>query len=235
MSLKTDYQSLWEKLPVNISDVQFEKLEKLMNAVLEMNQRLNLTRMTNPDDFITGHLYDSLAVSMPKGETVLDVGTGGGFPGLPLAVCYPERRFTLLDATAKKIEAVKQIADTAEIHNVDFLVGRAEALSREEKYRESFDIVTSRAVAAYGVLSELCLPFVRTGGYFLAWKGPGAQDEIIESGKAATILGGKQPEIKDKNVLKNHGVHVIIFCEKKHETPKKYPRSFGQIKKKPLK
>ena len=101
MKLKDNYQALWEKLPITITDDQFEKLEKLMDAVVEMNQKLNLTRITDYEDFAVRHLFDSLAVNMPAGELVLDVGTGGGFPGLPLAVCYPERRFTLLDATAK--------------------------------------------------------------------------------------------------------------------------------------
>ncbi len=234
MKLKDNYQALWEKLPITITDDQFEKLEKLMDAVVEMNQKLNLTRITDYEDFAVRHLFDSLAVNMPAGELVLDVGTGGGFPGLPLAVCYPERRFTLLDATAKKIEAVKIIAEKASIHNVNFLIGRAEELSRNEQYRESYDIVVSRAVASYAVLSELCLPFVKRGGCFLAWKGPGGEEELADAGKATILLGGNQPEIKDKNVLKNRGVHVIIFCEKKRETPRKYPRPFGQIKKKPL-
>ena len=235
MNLKSNYQTLWKKLPITITDKQFEKLEKLMNAVIQMNQKLNLTRITDHEDFAVYHLFDSLAVNMPEGDLVLDVGTGGGFPGLPLAVCYPERQFTLLDATAKKIEAVKQIAKSADIQNVNFLIGRAEELSKDEQYRDSFDIVVSRAVASYAVLSELCLPFVKPGGSFLAWKGPGGEKELADAGKAPMLLGGNQPEIKDKNVLKNRGVHVIIFCEKTHETPKKYPRQFGQIKKNPLK
>ena len=235
MNLKNNYQVLWEKLPISITDEQFEQLEKLMAAVILMNQKVNLTSITNQEDFVKRHLFDSLAVTMPVGNTVLDVGTGGGFPGLPLAVCYPERQFTLLDATKKKIEAVKEIADTANIQNVSYLIGRAEELSKDEKHREQFSIVVSRAVATYAVLSELCLPFVKLGGYFLAWKGPNGENEMIEAGRATLMLGGDQAEIKDKNVLKNRGVHVIISCEKKHETPKKYPRSYGKIKKKPLK
>ena len=234
MKLKDNYQDLWEKLPITISDEQFGKLEKLMDSVIQMNQKLNLTRIIDNDDFAMRHIFDSLAVNMPEGDSVLDVGTGGGFPGLPLAVCYPEKQFILLDATAKKIKAVKQIAKAVDIPNVNFLIGRAEDLSRDERYRESFDIVTSRAVAAYAILSELCLPFVKLGGHFLAWKGPGSEKEVKDGGKATILLGGNLPEIKDKNVLKNRGVHVIIFCEKIHETPKKYPRAFGQIKKKPL-
>lgn len=231
-----EFTSKFEILNRPISEEQIRQLWNLMAYTKEENQKLNLTRIVDDEDFVEKHLLDSLACLIPGNEkTILDVGTGGGFPGLPLAILYPEKNFVLLDATAKKIASVRITAERLGLKNVTAVSGRAEELGKNQEYRESFDAVVSRAVASYNMLLELCLPFVKPGGSFYAWKGERAEEEIAESGDAAEKLGGGVPVMNRNLLLKSATFHVIIFCDKKRKTPEKYPRNFGQIKKKPLK
>lgn len=221
--------------PVSLSDGQLEQLHRFMESLKAMNEHINLTRITDDDAFVEKHLLDSLACPMTSADQrIIDIGTGGGFPGIPLAIAYPEKAFVLVDATAKKVKAVAKIAADLGLTNVELTAARAEALGKDPAYREQFDAVCSRAVAAYGVLSELCLPLVRVGGMFYAWKGERYQSEIDVAINGVETLGGGEIRVSQNLLLKNTAFHVIIQCRKKERTPAQYPRDYGQIKKKPL-
>lgn len=222
---------------VNVSDAQAEKLSAYMQALLEANEHINLTAVTEPNEFITRHLVDSLLVLdyMPEGvKTVLDVGTGGGFPGIPLAIMLPNTQFTLLDSTGKKLKVVERLALDLRLNNVTILNARAEEASRDKKYRDAFDCVVSRAVASLPILAELCLPFVKLNGVFIAVKGPGWHDEYEGEKSAIPVLGAKTKEIKELDL--SDGRHeAIMILHKTKATPERFPRSFAAIKKAPAK
>ena len=221
--------------PVSLSEGQLKKLYRFMESLKAVNEHINLTRITDDDAFVEKHLLDSLACPLaPADQRIIDVGTGGGFPGIPLAIAYPEKKFVLVDATAKKVKTVEKIAADLGLANVELTSARAEALGKNPAYREQFDAVCSRAVAAYGILSEFCLPLVRIGGMFYAWKGEKYQEEIDAAIDGVETLGGGGIQVSQNLLLKNTAFHVIIQCRKNGRTPTQYPRNYGQIKKKPL-
>ncbi|WP_329886419.1 16S rRNA (guanine(527)-N(7))-methyltransferase RsmG [Pseudoramibacter faecis] len=235
MEINTFKKRVVSASPVLLSEEQLEKLYRFMERLKAVNEHINLTRITDDDAFVEKHLLDSLACPMtPEDRRVIDVGTGGGFPGIPLAIAYPEKKFVLVDATAKKVKAVKKIAADLGLANVELTAARAEALGKNPAYREQFDAVCSRAVAAYGILSELCLPLVRVGGMFYAWKGEKYREEIDAAVDGVETLGGGEIRVSQNLLLKNASFHVIIQCRKDGRTPTQYPRNYGQIKKKPL-
>lgn len=208
-----------------------------MDKVLEINEIHNLTAIVEETAFIDKHLIDSCLCdlsSLPPKSKVLDLGTGGGFPGIPLAILYPHLEFTLLDATEKKIRIVASIAEELGLKNVGVLSGRAEALAKETGYREQFDAVVSRGVAAYGILAELCLPFVRPHGCFYSWKGPKYQTECEEAARALEVLKGRIVKVQATHLANVSEDHMMIICKKTAPTPECYPRNYGTIKKKPL-
>ena len=226
-----------EHYQLNLTHAQSELLVRDMELVLDINEIHNLTAITEESAFVEKHLLDSVLCDLGKlkpGSTVLDIGTGGGFPGIPLAICYPDLKFTLMDATEKKIRLVGEIAEKLGLNNVRCICGRAEVLAKDPAYRENFDAVVSRGVAAYRILAELCLPFVKPGGFFYAWKGPGYTEELTDAANALKILKGKITGTKSEKLLKSNEVHVIIECHKEASAPAKYPRNYGAIKKKPL-
>lgn len=225
------------KYGIRLSDNQATQLLQDMSLVLDYNKKINLTAIKNEEDFVDKHLIDSLLCNIHEDNQnlkILDIGTGGGFPGIPLAIKYPNDRFTLLDSTEKKIKTVEKIASEIGLKNVSCITGRAEELAREKTFRESFDVVVSRGVADYAILLELCTSFLKKGGLFFSWKGPKYKDEINNARSAMELLNMKIIEIKSELLLKSEEVHVIIIAEKKDHTPEKYPRSFGKIKKRPL-
>jgi 16S rRNA (guanine527-N7)-methyltransferase len=235
MEIKAFKKRVASASPVSLTDGQLERLYRFMESLKAANEHLNLTRITDDDAFVEKHLLDSLACPMtPADRRIVDVGTGGGFPGIPLSIAYPEKKFVLVDATAKKVKAVEKIAADLGLTNVELVAARAEALGKDPAYREQFDAVCSRAVAAYGILSELCLPLVRVGGTFYAWKGEKYQAEIDAAIDGVGTLGGGEIRVSPNLLLKNAAFHVIIQCRKKGRTPAQYPRNYGQIKKKPL-
>lgn len=222
------------KLGFKISDHQADQLIQYMTRLLKANHTVNVTRITDEKEFIEKHLLDSLtALSFidGKAQRILDVGTGGGFPGVPLAVMLPEAQITMMDATGKKLALIKKICSDIGITNVAFLHGRAEDFGRQEDYREQYDCVVSRAVANLCTLSELCLPLVRKKGRFLALKGRNYQDEMADGEKAVSALGGKINQIASCLLLQSDLVHVIIVVDKIKNTPVNFPRSFSKIKK----
>ncbi len=223
---------------VAVTDAQAERLRRFYTAVVEKNRVMNLTAITEPEEFLRKHYLDSLCGDDParweKINSALDLGTGAGFPGIPLAIVHPDIQWTLLDATAKKLRFLEEIVVSLELKNVQVLHGRAEEIGRDASYRERFDRVTSRAVAALSVLAEWALPLVRLGGSFWAFKGPKAEEEIHDAERAIAILGGRIANIDTMTLVGSQDIRTLIEIEKTVPTPAKYPRPYAKTKKQPL-
>ncbi|WP_303871443.1 16S rRNA (guanine(527)-N(7))-methyltransferase RsmG [Acetobacterium wieringae] len=217
-----------------INETQAEKLIAYMDLLLERNKHINLTRIVDEDEFIKLHLLDSLTllklIKNPQTK-ILDVGTGGGFPGIPLAIMLEEADVTLMDSTKKKLSVVQSIASELGISNIKTLHGRAEELGQDHQHREKYDVVTSRAVANLTLLSEYCLPLTKVGGQFLSMKGRDYQEELNAAQIPIDVLGGKIAAIEKGLLLQSEYVHVIINVKKIKPTPNNFPRIHGKIKK----
>jgi 16S rRNA (guanine527-N7)-methyltransferase len=226
--------ALGKEVEIAINEKQAEKLIAYMDQLLEKNKHINLTRITDEDEFIKLHLLDSLTllklIKNPR-SSILDVGTGGGFPGIPLAILLEEAEITLMDSTKKKLNVVQSIAQELGISNVKILHGRAEELGQNSNYRERYEVVTSRAVANLTLLAEYCLPLTKVGGRFLSMKGRDYQEELEAARKPIAVLGGKIVEIEKGLLLQSDYVHVIMNVEKIKSTPDLFPRINGKIKK----
>ena len=217
---------------------QINKLERYRDGILEINKSLNLTRVEDPEEFWDKHVLDSLAcVEMEeyrKAQKILDLGTGAGFPGIPLAVYSPDKEFVLVDSVGKKLKAVETEANEIGLTNVSFVHGRAEDLARDKAFRGSFDLCVSRAVAGLPVLLEYCLPFIKVGGYLLSYKGPGYAEEATASENALRKLGGEIVTVRKAGLEEKDLEHYILVVRKSAATPKQYPRKAGTPTKSPL-
>ena len=222
-----------------LSQDKVAKFLALTRRMLEENEKYNLTAITDPKKIIFNHYADcvTLAQHIKKGATVIDVGCGAGFPTLPLALVREDIKILAMDSTEKRVNYVRETASLLGLKNVTAVTMRAEDGAKLPEYREKFDYATARAVAELRILSELCLPYVKVGGEFLAMKGKNAEFELGGAKKALAILGGKNPTCFMVN-LKADGeplnTHPIIKVEKKERTPAGYPRPYAQISKKPL-
>jgi len=216
-----------------------DALMELMRLVLIRNEDINLTTITEPEEFAELQLLDSLAcVGLPEtdsAKTIVDVGSGAGFPGLPLAVLYPEKRFLLTDSLRKRIEFASFAAASLGLKNVEFLHARAESAGREPKLREKFDLSLCRAVGKLPVIMEYCLPLVRIGGAACFYKTRTAENEIEDSRLARRLLGGSSDvRILEYQYLLPERKHALYIVEKERKTPESYPRRAGIPKKVPL-
>ncbi len=215
-----------------LTESQLNKFEKYYELLVEYNQKFNLTAITEKEEVVYKHFIDSLyGADLFKCLKVLDIGSGGGFPAIPLKIFKEDIELTLMDATLKKCEFLKVVAKELDLKNVTVINGRAEEFAFKDGFRESFDYCSARAVARLNILSEYCLPFVKVGGSFIAYKGD-AEEEILEAEKGIKILGGNVKNIVKKELL--GAKRAIIEIEKVSSTPEKYPRSNGKIRKNPL-
>jgi 16S rRNA (guanine527-N7)-methyltransferase len=225
------------QLNVEIHSKEIGLLLLYMEEILEINKQINLTAITDREEFVIKHLLDSLASIpyMPKKEIkICDLGTGGGFPGVPLAIMRPQCQVTLMDSVGKKLKAVEDICKKMEITNIEFVHGRAEDIGHMPEYREKFDGLFSRAVAPMAVLAEYSLPLVKKGSYMVALKSEGVDRELEESKTAIGMLGGKLKKVIEYTLPFTGVNNKIILIEKLKHTPEKFPRNPGIPKKKPL-
>ncbi|MBQ6582700.1 MAG: 16S rRNA (guanine(527)-N(7))-methyltransferase RsmG [Mogibacterium sp.] len=228
-----------DRLAAKIGAERAEILCRYMDAILERNQQINLTAIRDREEFILKHLLDSLSLmdlpEIREARRIVDVGTGAGFPGIPLAVAYPEKQILLIDSLSKKLRVVSEIAGSLGITNAQTLHIRAEDAGRDPVIRDRYDICVSRAVASMDVLAEWCLPLVRKEGCFIAMKGGKTEDEL-EAGKAAIrALNGKIDRVVSVALDADSAEeHTLIVIRKTAGTPRKYPRKAGVARKEPI-
>ena len=230
-----DFNKLLEEIDITLSQRQLEQFEIYFNFLVEYNNYVNLTAITEKEDVYIKHFYDSILVGkvfdLSKVTTICDVGSGAGFPSIPLKIVYPNLHVTIVDGLDKRITFLKQLVEKLGLDNVTPIHARAEEYAKE--HRESFDIVTARAVARANILNELCIPLVKVGGYFISMKGKNAEEEINE-GNSLNILKGKIIKQNEYFLPKEDSKRVLILIEHFEKCDAKYPRPFANIKKKPL-
>lgn len=235
----TQFENDLKELGVSLSKEQVEQFLTYYEMLVEWNEMMNLTAITEYDEVMKKHFVDSLslikAFDVSQNKSVIDVGTGAGFPGLALKIAYPNLKVTLLDSLNKRIQFLDAVIAKLNLTDVETIHGRAEDFAKPDKLREKFDLCVSRAVANLSTLSEYCLPFVKVGGQFISYKSEKIAEEMEAAGKAISILGGKisgQVEFKlpDSDIYRN-----LFVIEKKKETPKKFPRKAGLPSKEPIK
>ena len=236
MEFKAALAAALAKAGIAFDDRQLAQAASFTEQMLEVNKSMNLTAITEVDAVVEKHWLDSLAlgrVCLSTGETVLDVGSGAGFPGIPLHIAFPEAKMTLLDSLQKRLSFIEGACKASDIPVPCLLHARAEQAARQKEYREQYDVVISRAVANLSTLCEYCLPFVKVGGKLIAYKGPGAEAELATAQGAIEKLGGKVGEI-DCFSLPGGEERNLIYIEKIHSTAPCYPRNAKAIKNKPL-
>lgn len=215
-----------------------DKFERLKELLIEWNEKINLTTIIESEEVDIKHFVDSatcIATGYIKnGDEVIDVGTGAGFPGVPVKILNDSLKVTLLDSLNKRIKYLEDVVDKLELDDVNLVHSRAEDGGINKLYREKYDIALSRAVAAMNVLCEYCLPFVKVGGYFICQKGPSYKEELDNAAKAIEVLGGKIKEVKNYKLANSEITHYVIIIEKVKETPSRYPRKAGKPAAEPI-
>lgn len=239
MDFNTFYKEIKRKLNeinIDIEEKKANKLYNYMNLILQWNEKINLTAITNEEEFIEKHFVDSLTIEkyIKEKDKLIDVGTGAGFPGIPLNIYKDGCKYTLLDSLNKRIIFLQDIIEKLNLKNIETIHGRAEEIGKNKLYREQFDVATSRAVAPLNILLEYLLPFVKIGGICICMKGSNIEEEIENSKKAINILGGKIEKIEKINLPESDITRNIIIIKKVKETPIKYPRKAGMPSKEPL-
>mgnify|MGYP002626854359 CR=1 FL=1 len=221
-----------------LDEAQIDLCEKFYRLVFEQNRVMNLTAITEPREFAIKHIIDSLSAwddEIFQGvETLADIGTGAGFPAIPLKIFKPQLKLCLIDSLAKRTEFLKRVVAELELDGVEIFHGRAEDLARQKIFRERFDIVTSRAVARLNILAEYCLPFVKVGGKFVALKGKNFREELDEARAAIKILGGGEIFIRKIKLPTLDDSRAVIYIDKKKATLDKFPRRESVIRTKNL-
>jgi 16S rRNA (guanine527-N7)-methyltransferase len=221
-----------------LSEEQLQQFEMYYELLVEWNEKMNLTGITEKPQVYEKHFYDSITPAFyydfSRVESVIDVGSGAGFPGIPLKICFPSLKLTILDSLNKRLLFLQEVTKQLGLQNVSFVHSRAEDAGRDKKYREQFDLATARAVARMNVLSEFCLPFVKPGGAFLVMKGANIEEELNEGKKAIKTLGGKTEKVETLFLPEERAERNIVIIRKQQKTPATYPRKAGTPAKKPI-
>lgn len=228
-----------DHLNIVLSEQQKNQFLLYYETLVEWNKVMNLTAITEFSEVMIKHFVDSLSIAknvdMNKIESVIDVGTGAGFPGIPLKIAFPHLQITLLDSLKKRIGFLNEVIGKLGLEKVEAIHGRAEEYAKQKEYRESYDLCVSRAVANLATLSEYCLPYVKVNGMFVPYKSGKIQEELHESEKALVLLGGRVEEICKFNLADTDMSRSLVLIRKEKQTPKRYPRKAGLPSKEPLK
>ena len=228
-----------EKEGLSFSEEQYKQFMLYKELLQEWNEKINLTAIIEDEQIIKKHFIDSIKAFKFEGlktaKNLIDVGTGAGFPGIPLKIMRPDLEVVLLDSLNKRVNFLNEVIRQLKLKKISTVHGRAEDFSRQEGYRENFEVAISRAVANMAVLSELCIPYVEENGYFIALKGPAIDEELKDGKRAVEILGGELKDIIKVNIEDSDLEHNLVVVEKIKKTPAVYPRKAGTANKKPLK
>ncbi|MFR8813698.1 MAG: 16S rRNA (guanine(527)-N(7))-methyltransferase RsmG [Lachnospiraceae bacterium] len=227
-----------QQLHIALSEKQMEQFLQYYELLVEKNKVMNLTAITEFDDVVEKHFLDSVSLTkqldLHQPLKVLDLGTGAGFPGIPLKIVFPELEITLMDSLNKRVLFLQDVISSLQLENIEAVHGRAEEAAKNKKYRESFDLCVSRAVANISTLSEYCLPFVKVGGSFISYKSSTIEDELKDGKKGIAILGGKVKDVYKFTLPDSELQRSFVIIEKEKKTPKAYPRKAGTPSKEPL-
>ena len=232
------FENKLASLGIALTEIQKEQFYKFYELLVEWNKVMNLTGITEYEEVNEKHFVDSIsiikAIDMNQVDTVIDIGTGAGFPGIPLKIAFPHIKVVLLDSLNKRIHFLNTVIDELGLENIKTIHGRAEDYARQAEYREQFDLCVSRAVANLATLSEYCLPYVKVNGYFISYKSGEIDQELLDGNKAISLLGGKLSDVVKFQLPGSDINRSFVKIEKKQSTSKKYPRKAGLPAKEPL-
>ncbi|MEN2467129.1 16S rRNA (guanine(527)-N(7))-methyltransferase RsmG [Ornithinibacillus sp. JPR2-1] len=234
----TQFAAELEKQGIVLTDRQLEQFRIYFETLVEWNEKINLTALTAEEDVYLKHFYDSISAAFyhdfTTAQEICDVGAGAGFPSIPLKICFPHLKVTIVDSLQKRIGFLNHLAAQLELTDVAFYHDRAETFGKNSKFRESFDTVMARAVARMSVLSELCIPLAKKNGVFIAMKGAQANEELQSGKTAIKVLGGEIESTHTFTLPEENSERSIVIISKKRQTPKKYPRKPGTPNKEPI-
>lgn len=231
-------QSKAEQLGIRLSEKQLEQFQSYYERLIEKNKVMNLTAITEYEEVVDKHFVDSILLGSVKElsgkKRVIDVGTGAGFPGIPLKIVYPELEITLLDSLNKRVKFLNEVIEELGLTGIQAVHSRAEDLAQDAAYRQQYDICVSRAVANLATLSEYCIPFVKQGGYFISYKSTQIEEELKQAKKAVQVLGGTLDQIETVQIPGTTIERQFVMIRKTGTTPKKFPRKAGTASKTPI-
>lgn len=223
---------------IELTELQEKQFKKYYELLIYWNDRINLTAITEYDEVLKKHFEDSIsiykAINMEEINSIIDIGTGAGFPGIPIKILFPHIKLTLLDSLNKRIKFLNLLIEELGLKDVETLHGRAEDFGKKSEYREQYDLCVSRAVANLSTLSELCIPFVKVGGKFISYKSEKATEELLNANNAIKVLGGGDIKIVDIFIPDTNYERKLILIGKSVSTNKKYPRKAGTPGKEPI-
>ena len=232
---KTVFFEEANKNNIKVNDEEIKNLYKYMTGIIEWNDKVNVTAITEERLFIVKHFIDSLIINqyLEGKEKIIDIGTGGGFPGIPLKILNNEKKFTLIDSVNKKLNVIRNLSEKIGLENLEIIHTRAEDLANKKEYREMYDVATTRAVSNLSTILEYMLPFIKVGGIAVCMKGPNYKEELKEAQKAIEVLGGKLEKVETFMVEEEMERNIIII-KKVKSTPNKFPRGQGKPLKEPI-